>query len=267
MLDPLDAYRQLITCPFCQSKFNGTVKLIPDCGKCICQSCLEHLIESLEESKSYECKACGESHILPERELPSCTLLVDTLRHPVEKPLSEQSKKLKHLVEIVQEELAKLRSFDPRDHIEQQCVQLELEVSQASISAVNRIKEIEADLHKQIQADRQRCLDGLQARTSKSTTEIELEVLHKEINEFSVKWNDYFKRLNSLASERELEAAIYQTNLYQGRMRKLDQETKNLALNESLMKFNPRTSFQSASDHLGELVETAAHVGERKSKG
>ena len=115
MQDPLDAYRQLITCPFCQTKFSDVVKIIPECGKLICGACHDELSESLDESKRYKCEACKEHHVLPEDGMLVCTILANLLRHPIEKPLSEQAKKLKQLLEIVQEELANLQAFDSRD--------------------------------------------------------------------------------------------------------------------------------------------------------
>ena len=280
MQDPIDAYRETTTCPFCQTKFSEVVKLIPDCGKCICGTCYDDLIERSDETKEYKCHACGEHHVLPENGLPDCKQLVSLLLHPIEKPLSEQAKRLELLVESVRDELVKLRAFEPRDHVEQHCVQLEHEVSHAADSAVKHIKEIEADLHKQIQAYRQRCLAALEAPLPNMNPQadeqqaaftnsigVELDTLTQEISDFSTKWTDYFKQLNVLASDSELEAATSQVDVFQTRMRALDKDMKNRALCEKVLQFNPKTSFHSQRDHMGELVEIPTQVDHKAYMG
>ena len=69
MQDPLEAYQQLITCPFCQTRFTDVVKFIPDCGNYICGACYGEMIKILDESKRYKCEACKEHHVLPENGL------------------------------------------------------------------------------------------------------------------------------------------------------------------------------------------------------
>ena len=262
MQDPLEVFNRVTTCPFCQTKFRDVVKLIPECGEFICGICYDHLKEG--ESKEYHCKACDQVHLLPENGLPDCKRFVDLLRHPVEKPLSEQAKKLKNLIGDVQEEIAKLEAFDPRDHIEQHCVQLELEVSQAAESAVKHIHEIEKDLLEQIRVYRQQCLDALPTRTLPepfiNLTNRSLRTLKRQAQYFSTKWNGYFKRLNVLASDNEIEAAIRQTNEFQTRIRTLEQETRNSALRESTMLFTSGTVFHSSRGHLGELVRISTQA-------
>ena len=279
MQDQLDAYHQATTCPFCQTQFSDVVKVIPECGKCICGTCYSELRQSLDDSKDYKCLACNETHVLPEIDLWNCTQLVALLRHPIEKPLSEQARKLKLLMESVQEELAVLKGFDPRDHIEQHCLQLELEIRQAAESAIKHIKETEAELIKRAQISRQRCVDALTNQPDESSAKLDelvsmateqpqkdLVELSTEIDEFSSKWSDYFKRFNALASESEIEAAIDQTGVFQSHMTTLDQRIRNQALCESMMQFSPNATFYSSKDHLGELLEMSTKGSRKKDK-
>ena len=257
--DPLDTYEKALTCPFCRSKFSGGVKLIPDCGKCICDACYDDLKRS--DSKVYRCLACGQSHVLPENELPNCALVLDLLRQPIEKPLSQQARKLKRLVENLEDEMA-------------------LSSCRAAESAVKHINKIEADLRKQIQMYRLQCLNTIAAESPKYCFQIDQNrassmnraasdqrALAKDVRDFSAKWNDYFKRLNSSASESELEAAVSQTDFYRARIRTLDQEMRNGALGNMIMQFNPKASFHSARDHLGRLVEVTTKNYQKKTKG
>ena len=139
MSDILEVFRQMATCPFCRNKFSDVVKLIPDCGNFICGACCQELADDLDVWKRYKCEACNDHHMLPGNGFPVCKQLVGLLRHSAEKPLSEQAKKLKLLIENVQEDLARLEAFDPKDHIEHHCLQLEHEVSQTAASAVKHI--------------------------------------------------------------------------------------------------------------------------------
>ena len=179
------------------------------------------------------------------------------------------------------------RFFDQAGGVEDHCVQLEHDVHQAAESAVKHIHEIEKDLLKQIQDYRQGCLDALTAQSSESSSkddqsasqnsqsgdslteepEVDLKTLTKEIEEFSTKWNEYFKRLNSLASDSEIEAAIPQTDELKARIKTLEQETRNNALLESTVLFTSGTVFHSSRDHLGELVRISTplkHANESK---
>ena len=275
MQDPLDAYKQAFTCPFCQTKFSKEVKLIPDCGSFICGACNDELTESLDESKQYKCEACKEHHVLPENGLPACKQIAGFLCQPLEKPLSNSAKKLKQLIENVQEELANLQTFDPRDYVEHTCVQLEHEVSQAAESAVKHIRQIETNLQDRIRAYRQRSLNGLetasleasiQPSTSTMATN-DTVAIAQEIGEFSAKWSDYFKNLNSLASDNQVEAAIQQTKIFQLRMKRLCQGMKIRAMGKTLIQFKPCDSFCSVQSHLGELVDLSNKFHDSKNKG
>ena len=207
MQDPLDTYQQTFTCPFCQIKFSDVVKLIHDCGSFICGTCSDELNESLGRSKRYKCDACGDHHILPENRLPACKKLANFLRHPIEKPLSDQAKKLKPLIEDIQKELANLQTFNPRDYIEKTRVELENDVSQAAESLVKHIRQIEANLHIQIRAYCQGRLDKI---SNNQIAIYQLDASTQTFTEFCAKWNDYFKRLNSFASEDQIKDAIDQ---------------------------------------------------------
>ena len=278
MQDPLDAYHQATTCPFCQTKFSDVVKVIPECGKCICGTCYSELRRSLDDSKDYKCLACDEIHVLPENDLCNCTQLVGLLQHPIENPLSEQAKKLKLLQQNVQEELARLEGFDPMDCIEQHCLQLELEVRQAAESAIKHINKTETDLLTRIQVFQQRCVDALTTQSKKSSAKLEelgsmateppedLVGLSSEIGNFSSKWSGYFKRLNALASESEVEPAIKQTGVFRSHMRMLEQRIRSQALCGSMMQFNPNASFYLSRDHVGELFEISMKTNERIDK-
>ena len=275
MQDPLDAYNQAVTCPFCRTKFSDVVKLIPDCGSFICGACYDELVKSLEDSKRFKCQVCDDDHVLPKNGLSNCTMLLDLVRNPIEKPLNEQAKKLKLLTENVRDEMARLDSFDPRDHIEQHCVQLEHDVSQAAESAVKHIHKIETGLYTQIKEYRQKCLDSLLAQSStgqpratlSGNTKLDLDALTKEMQDFATKWDDYFKRLNALASDIELEAAAEQTTAFQARIRNLEQEMRDSVLGAKFLQFNPKASFYSANDHLGELLESSAKVKQVANEG
>ena len=213
--------------------------------------------------------------MLPENGLPACKKFASVLRHPLEKPLSDQAKTLKQLIKNVQEELVDLQAFDPRDFIEHTCVQLEHEVSQAAESAVEHIRQIETDLQNRITAHRQRCLDQLKETSLESSTQPTTRkmatndtiVIAQEISEFTAKWSEYFNRLNSLASDNQVEAAIQQTKIFQVRMKRLDQEMRNRALGDKLIQFNPSDSFCAIRSHLGELVELSTKFDERQKKG
>ena len=279
MQDPLEAYNQAVTCPFCRTKFSDVIKLIPDCGSFICGACFDELSESLDGSKRFKCRVCDHHHVLPENGLWNCKMLLNLVRHPIEKPLNEQAKKLRLRIENVQEELSKLDSFDPRELLEHRCVQLEHEISLAAESAVKHIHEIEAGLLKQIKEYHQRCLDSFATQTSQSPTgqlrvplsneaKLDLDSLTKEIRDFNSKWNDYFKRLNALASDSELEAAISQTDTFRARIRTLDQEITDQALSGKFLQLNLKASFCAARDHLGGLVETSTvKVNQKTSRG
>ena len=280
MQDQLDAYEKATTCPFCQIKFSDVVKLIPDCGNFICGTCYDYVIESVGQSRTFKCQACDCLHVLPESGLPSCKQLVGLLQNPIEKPLSDQAKKLKLLIETDQEELIKLEAFNPRDHIEEHCVQLELEVNQTAESAVKHIHEIETDLLNQIQTYRQRCLEALTAPSPVSLTRRQhqrdalademkgrLASLQREMAEFKGTWDGYFKKLDVMSTDTAIDSAIQQANILQSRLKSLDQEMRSHALSGSVMQFNPNASFHSTRDHLGQLVEVSTRVNQKSYKG
>ena len=145
-LDPLEAYRRALTCAFCQHKMRDAIKCIPDCGKFICGLCYEELQDGLDELREFKCRACEKYHQLPESELADCTQMIDLMHHPIEKPVPPQAKRLRLLVDKIQEELRMLNAFDSKEYIDHQCDQLELEVRDAALSAINHIQAIEKDL-------------------------------------------------------------------------------------------------------------------------
>ena len=274
--DPLEAYRRAVTCSFCESKMRDVVKLIPDCGKFICGHCYQDLRECLDDSGEFECKACNRRHKLLEKGFADCTQLLDLLRHPIEKPLSPQAEKLKHLIETVQEEIGRANALDSKQYVDEHCERLELEVCKAAQSAVKHIQELERGLLKQIEEYRRRSLDGevsfkndqSKALVNNAPQMLNLEALSKEINQFATKWTEYFQQINSYATDKEIEVALGQGELFQSRIEYIEQEMRNSALeNISRLQFNAKAAFLSQSDHLGELVEISIQGNGVTSKG
>ena len=95
----------------------------------------------------------------------------------------------------------------------------------------------------------------------------ETNAIAQEISKFRAKWSDYFKSLNSLASDNQLEAAIQQSKIFQLRMKKIDQELKSRALCDTIIQFNPSDTFNSVQSHLGELAELSTKFTESQTKG
>ena len=82
------------------------------------------------QSRRFICRACGEYHTLPESGYPNCNQPPRLVK--VEKPLSPQAKQLQTVVKHVREGLDKLHQFDAREHVQQECERLELQVSEAA---------------------------------------------------------------------------------------------------------------------------------------
>ena len=158
-----------LCCSFCQRRFSGVVKLIPECGNSICGECYAFLESELENLPAqYTCKACGEKdHLFSTRGFANNKTLMDLAKkEPIERPLSEQAKKLRELVGRVDEEIKRLDAFDPELYIREQFGQLEDEEAFAAEAAVNHINTIESDLHSQINGLRQEFLVSLKKRLS-----------------------------------------------------------------------------------------------------
>ena len=133
-------------------------------------------------------------------------------------------------------------------------------------------EQIETELQNRIKAALlgNSCLDrSLESSTQPSTSQMAsngTDDIAQGIGEFSAKWDNYFKRLNSLASESQIEAAIQQTANFQLRMKKLRQETRNRSLCATIMQFNPSNTFGFVQSHLGELVELSNNFDDSQKK-
>ena len=159
---------------------------------------------------------------------------------------SKKPRALKTLLKQAREKLEELEEFDSREHIEQQCERLELEVSEAAERASKHIDVLERQILKQIKEYRQRCLDALATRPS-----TRMEELQARIDETK-------SRLDDLSKESEVKAALERGQQIQSRVEQLEQELRNYALNGSKMLFNERWLFYLERGHLGELLELSA---------
>lgn len=262
MTNPVRSFESALNCSICKESFTSVVKRIPDCGKLICGNCYDDLIESLDESRKYKCLACAEDHILAENGLPEFFPFLDSQRNSSDKPLSSKLMKLKSLIGELQTEHYKLQTFDSKEFIEELCEQLELEVSAAADSAIRHINKIEDDLRKQIRDYRQRCFDAVESSAHNhkllapaNKTKVQLDALTEDIEYFNIKWNEYFGRLDVLKSDKEVQEALGQADMFQTRMREFHQEMRNNALNGTMMQFTSKGTFFLEQDHLGMCVE------------
>ena len=254
-------------CRFCGTEFGQVAKLIPDCGELICLACYDSLVKDAQVSREFKCKACREYHVLsdsgfPEvRQLPRSSLF--------EAPLCPQAKDLITLVHKVQQELEAMQAFDSRECIEQQCEQLELEVSEAAERASKHIDVLERRMLKQIKEYRQRCLDALNAESSQQMDKIksQLDVLAKDVDKIGQKWTDYFCQLSDNGKVSEIEEALVHGRKCEARIKKLEQKLRNSALNGSKLRFNERKEFCLETGHLGQLVEISTGTGLNSESG
>ena len=212
--------QQVLCCTFCNRQFSDVVKLIPECGNSICGECHDRLRDELDILPAqYTCKACGDvGHMFPTKGLANNKGLMDLAKAtPTERPLGEQAKKLRELIERVDEEMKRLDSFDPGQYIREHFDQLENEVNESAESTVKHINEIRSDLLGQIQERRQECLESLKARLSaqlEATDEPpnklqqEISKLARNKSEFVLKWSSYFQKAGSYASDQEIGTAL-----------------------------------------------------------
>ena len=202
-----DAHERSLACPSCQNEFTKVVKFIPDCGKLICAKCYDHMIESLDSSHKYKCQVCHKIIFFPTWAFPIATSLSIV---PWQRLKPRSSKRLARGVEKQQK---KLESFDATQCIDEHCDRLEREVSQAAAQAVEHIGKIEASLHHKIKEYRQRCINAQseepKQRSKRKRTNSELEALSRQVKQLSSKWNSFFGRPDSFASESEIHDALY----------------------------------------------------------
>ena len=242
-----EAEQNAALCSFCQQEFGQVAKFIPDCGRLICLRCYERLMDDHAQSRRFTCRACGEFHTLPESGYPNCNQPPRLVK--VEKALPPQAKELQTVVKHVREGLDKLHQFDAKEHVEQECERLKLEVSEAAERATKQIDQWERGLFKQIDDYRQRCLGALTAdepssqfgklQASINRTKSRLDALTKEIDEFSDKWTEYFRELSVYAREKEIEDALGRGQDFEARIERLGKELRENALTGSVMQFKP----------------------------
>ena len=134
----------------------------------------------------------------------------------------------------------------------------------AAESAVEHINKIRSDLLGQIKERRQECLDSLKTRLSAQlqTSEQEASKLQQEIakvsretTQFVLKWKDFFRRADSLASEQEMATALGKVQSVLQEIQKCEEESRQEAINKRLVQFEANNLFFETRDHLGKLTE------------
>ena len=242
-------------------RFVNTIKLVPECGESICGDCCEEITIMTNDPGKYTCKACKGVHSLPESGLPDCKALLRILRQKnLEKPLSDQANSLKDKVDVIQNRLQDLKSFDSLDYINLQCDSLELEVREAANSAYQHISEIEEHLLKEINDYRQECLNSLHSYSSKQS----LGVLSSEADAFIQRWTDYFSRLDVLASEREIGLAFSQANSLNTKIQSMEEKLRAETLQYKSLRFKLNESFFQEKTCIGQIVFTRCHTNKAK---
>ena len=258
---------RLLFCSFCEHRFSDVVKLIPECGNSICGECEDQLRDELENLPAkYTCKACGEGkmHLFLANGLPNNNVLMEMVKTtPSERSLSEQAKKLRELVGRVDEEIKRLHSFDPDQCIREHFDQLEDQVNESADSAVKHINEIRSDLLREIQEHRKECQDSVSARlagqlkaSKEQSSKLQLEIakLSRDKSEFVPKWNSYFQKADSYASDKEITTALDQAQDVLQQIEKCNQASKLEATNQKMIQFEANNLFLQARDHLGKVT-------------
>ena len=293
MFYEVEKVQKHLCCTFCDHQFSDVVKLIPECGNSICGECEDQLRDKLDKLPAqYTCKACGEEdHTFVAKGLPINKSLMDLVKTaPRERPLSDQSKKLRELIEKVDEEIQKLTSFIPEQYISEHFDQLEDEVNEAAESGIKHLNEIRSDLLRQIQERRQECLDALlvkssirmketkeppvnetaqlstqlQARDTPSKLQQKIGKLSRETSEFVHKWEGYFKRVESYASEQEIAGALDQAEAVLQEIEKFGEASKLEATKERWIRFEANNLFSKTKHHLGKLASYSVTNDEHK---
>ena len=204
-----------LSCSFCHARFTDVVKNLT-CGDSICGHCYDGLRDKkVDDSRRFKCQACSEMHEMPINGLPNVKGLAHIAKRPrIEKPLSEEARKLKEKLPIVRAQLKALKSFDARTHVNKHCDNVEKKIKETCESLTNHIRKIEQDLLKELDEYRQTRLELL-FRKSESINQIindgdrdQIVVMNREIDEFYLKWNEYFSRVDALDKDYEIEAAL-----------------------------------------------------------
>ena len=215
-------------CELCLIKFShrSSVKVIPECGATICGDCHDNLNESLDDSSRFECRACGKSHTMPSVGLADVKFIMDMLKFQAqEKPLSEEAKRLKQLIEDVQEKINRMKAFNAQDTINIFCDSLQLQVMEVADSTVSQVNKLAAEYVKEINGYRQELLLQLGSRADSSdqaSTQTvkascdqafrELAEISKRVDEQSRKWGLYFTQLSEVASDADIQRARWRRN-------------------------------------------------------
>ena len=250
---------QFLYCSYCGHQFSDVVKLIPECGNSICGECEEELRDELEKLPAqYTCKACEEEgHMFPAKGLPTNKGLMNLVKTaPSERPLSEQAKKLREILERVDEEIKRLGSFNPEQYIREHFEQMKDQVCEAAESAVKHIKEIERELLRDID---ERCQQYLASHVARLSAELEVShkptnKLQQEASEFILKWNDFFQKAGSYASDQDIESALAKAQSVLDEIEIRDKFSKLEANDETMIQFEANNLFLQTKDHLGKLA-------------
>ena len=243
-----------LKCAFCKERFLDVVKIVSGCGESICGDCYEELKENVDKRGEFKCKACESSHTMPhEGFMDNRSLRRILKRNKIEKPLIEEAKTLKRLVESLPGQLSDLESFDDRDYIHEYCDQLEVEIIEEIDSLVKLLNDIQKDLLEQAREYRKQCLDSLSTRTSaqvENQTNGELEALSKEISKFNYNWKTFFNQAEANSSHKEIEAALCLAKEYEERISAFNRKLKRTALNGRVMEFKASHSFHGDPSSL-----------------
>lgn len=200
---------------------------------------------------------------MPEIGLPDCKTLLRILKQKnFEKPLSEQAKSLKVQVEMIQNKLQDIKSFDAHEYIDSHCDSLKLEVNTTAESARKYINEIEESLLQEINAYRQECLESWPSQPLIQS----LQALSRRTDAFIQTWNNYFTRLDVLVSEREINDAFDQANSLDKKLKSMKTELRNMALQGKQIEFKMNETFYQDQACLGQICLTSSKQNRAKSR-
>ena len=209
-------------CSFCKQKFKDVVKLVPICGESICGECSDALLEGMNKAREFKCQICQKKHTMPAEGLTEAKSLSRMLKkRKLDKPLTNEAKKLKSELVDVQKQLSALKSFEPRQHVEDYCDRLEKSVIGSVGCLILNFNLIKEQLKKEINEYRQQCLETAvvvpgpktRARSHEVAKRAEsdrkkLDMFSPEIELLSKKWNDFFNRPDMIASDSEIRVAL-----------------------------------------------------------
>ena len=252
MHDPLEACQQVITCPFCQTKFTDVVKLIPDCGNFICGACFDGTERESGPNRSDTSAMLAKGIMCcPRTDCQNASRLAGLLPHPIEKPLSEQAKKLQaSSSRTVQEQMANLQAFDPRDFM-----------SSTLVSSWNR-RSATLLRARSSTSDRSRHICRIGSECTVNAVWINLRHHQSQPSTSQMATNGHWCHSSGdQRVQRQVERLFQESQLFgqwqssrschstnkdlQIRMKRVDQDLKSRALCDTVIQFKPCDSFCS----------------------